>query len=426
MVGSESRSLTDLPLHIIMEILFYLPFQDLENVAKTSKTLRILSNESITYHRTFKNSSAASQWTRRLLFDFLHIVDGKPRLLEYIDSHGISVVDGVSALQKRFNLGTNALLLTEQERFHTFPSLDAQDGGPGCHEGSSTDLQLRGPYGLSRQLNHTDKEGLIYLKILQGFQRIATNSHRLFENQSNVPDAHIPVAEKPTERPENPARVVEMVSTVYSPELPTCRPHSPEPTQPDAVNSKDSSPSSSHASSSEGSLFSEVPKLSDLTWSYCDVFKSEEQPSSASDGEGSDSSSSIKYLRELQRSTKVSDKKHFFERLNTQLQLDHELVLGRNEDENNTLSRRLRQKSSQDYDTELEHCSSLSLRPSLEASKSSQEYLSRYQAHLATSAKNKQDATRKKGKQRRHNQAPHRRTLVAKITDDNRIFYEKL
>ncbi|SCU93704.1 LAFA_0F17788g1_1 [Lachancea sp. 'fantastica'] len=422
MVGSESRSLTDLPLHIIMEILFYLPFQDLENVAKTSKTLRILSNESITYHRTFKNTSSASQWTKRLLFDFLHIVDGKSRLLDYIDSHNISMVDGVHALQSRFDLGASAHLLTQQEHFDAFSSLEAPDDGLKHSKGLSKELQLRNSFGISRQMNHTDKDGLIYLKILQGFQRIATNSHRLFEDESNDPknhkDSH--AHKKATERSEKSNKVTEIGSGFSSPEPSSSRPRSPEPSEPDVVNAKDGSPSSSHDSSSASSLFSEVPRISDLTWSYCDVFKSEEPASSASEGEDSDSSSSVKYLRELQRSSKVSDKKFLFERLNTRLQIGHELGQSNNDEENNLATRRLR------HNSELEQSNSLSLRPSLEASASSQEFLSRYQAHLATAEKNKQDASRKKGKQRRHNQAPHRRALVAKITDDNRIFYETL
>ncbi|SCU87144.1 LAME_0D08944g1_1 [Lachancea meyersii CBS 8951] len=433
MTGCERRSLSDLPLDIIMEILFYLPFQDLENVAKTCKTLRVLSNESITYHRTFKATSPASQWTKQILFDFLHIIDQKQQFLNFIDSEQISVVNAAHDLQKRFNLGTYPRLLTQQDSDGPSSSESHQEDSPDTTTRESGLKSAFAVTGRTRSTASPDREGLAYLKILQGFQRIATNSHKLFESKhSNIRNQSSgPGFGQTAERPQTPSKAADAEEPPTSQDPSSLHALSPKE-ETDITLTENSSPGSSHHSSSTSSLFSEVPKLSDLTWSYSDVFKSVEPQNTDSDGESSDSTSSTKYLRELQRSTKVSDKKYLFERLHTRIQLAQESTHSKTEDGDGDTTWKARpapktaQSFSQGYVVELERCNSPSLPPQLEASKSSQEFLTRYQDHIATGINSTHEATRKKHKPRRQSQAPHRRTLIATITKDNRICYEKL
>ncbi|SCU95771.1 LANO_0E11342g1_1 [Lachancea nothofagi CBS 11611] len=435
MPRSENRSLADLPLDIIMEILFYLPFQDLESLSKTCKTLRVLSNESVTYHRSVNGKSTAAQWTKRLLFDFLHVINQKEHLLNLVATEKTSIVNAIRDLQARFELGTQVPLLGQSEHSQPQELTDVAIES----ESPTADISLQESgvqcsVTVRRNSALIDKDGLAYLKILQGFQRIATNSHKLSKEKSSHKSgsATASKSEDATDRPETPTKRANINVALTPFEFQTYPSNSKGFTE--GVHCDDHSPDSSYHSRSTSSIFSEVPKLSDLAWSYSDELKNLDNGSTDSESEhSSDSSSSTKYLRELQRSTKVSDKKYLFERLNTRIQKINDPLNSKDGCEKKDLAPALRPASittrslSQGYLVEVERCNShLPSGMPLEASKSSLGFLTRYEEHLANGMNlTSHETTRKRNKQRRQNQAPHRRTLIAKITDKNRISYEK-
>ncbi|SCU85367.1 LADA_0D07096g1_1 [Lachancea dasiensis] len=451
MSQSEKRSLADLPLDVLMDILFFLPFQDLENVGKTCRTLRILSNESVTYRRTLTAPNDANRWTRRLLMDFLQVVNEKRQLLEYIDAKEISIVAAVSEVQMRFELGSQVPLLTYQHgralqdlsEANQRANADSTAKGSSAKDDLAKDDSLVYPRTqssstLPKSSAHHDREGLAYLKILQGFHRIATNSHKLLKKRhgrkvgtpsSPLSSSSLALSQNGG-RPHTPNKKGHLNVALTPIEFQNYASSARSTSETEKGDS--GSPDSLQRSRSPSSIFSDVPKLSDLSWSYSDDLKDLEANNTDSGSDNStDSSSSVKYLKELQRSTKVSDKKDLFERLSTRLQKSNETLPMKNdlglEDSSfimrpATSSGNLSQRSLEDFGS----CISPSLHPPLEHSRSSQGYLSRYKEHVAVGGNSTSSATRAKSHQRGLNATPHRRTLVAKITDNNRICYESL
>ena len=428
--SAASRSLADLPLDILMEILFYLPFEDLENISKTCKTLRILSNESITYHRTLKDKSTASVWTKRLLFDFLHIIDEKEHLLDFIGSERISIVNNLRELQARFQLGTHVPLLTQKDTLCIQSKVEASrralqpavaSGGTAAPT-SSPMLPLK---TARKESSSQDKDGMAYLQILQGFHRIATNSHKLFRQKNRKPFQR--ASQDRLSRPQTPDKKSKIKEPLSPSEYQKFDTDGKAITE-DAKFDEDS-PDSSRHSRSTSSVFSDAPRLSDLGWSYSDELKNLNNNTDSDCDDSSDSSSSSKYLEQLQRSKKVSDKKYLYEKLNSRLRKEHEMNQNKKNRMESPETLRPESKASKNrncsrgYLVELERCNTPSQAlPSGGSGNNPTQFLTRYQEHLTSP----EVPTVKKVKPRKPVHTPHRRKLVALVTDDNRICYEKL
>ncbi|CUS22832.1 LAQU0S07e01134g1_1 [Lachancea quebecensis] len=442
--AAPSRSLADLPLDVIMEILFYLPFEDLESVSKTCRTFRVLSNESITYRRTVNDRCVASEWTKRLLFDFLHAIDKKDSLLSYISSEKISIVNSLQELQSRFDLGAQVPLLLPGEVTCSQDSAVSDENAikvPDtlCGESSHGQETKLSSLGIPRVRLKTckrdgaplDKEGMAYLQILQGFHRIATNSHKLFGHRNREHMRRNP--NKEPAAPQTPDKDPIMSTTLTPTQFQSLS--TEYPAAIDVLKSDENSPDSSHHSRTTSSIFSDTPRLSDLGWSYSEEFKSLES-NSDSDCGSSDSSSSSKYLRQLQRSNRVSDKKNLYEKLNSRTKKEHEIANNKiglkefSEKLRPCLSTSKGRVLSQGYLVELERCNTPTARPPQTATKASkvpQEFLTRYQEHLVNGTKpNPEVPTQRRSKTKKPGHAPHRRKLIASVTEDNRICYEKL
>ncbi|CAR23474.1 Mfb1p [Lachancea thermotolerans CBS 6340] len=442
--ATPSRSLTDLPLDVIMEILFYLPFEDLENVSKTCRTLRVLSNESITYRRTVKDRCVASEWTKRLLFDFLHAIDKKDGLLGFISSERISIVNSLQELQSRFELGNRVPLLPPREMTPLQNSAASDENKvkvseTPCSESSGKQELKPNSFEIPKARLRTgkrdaaslDKEGMAYLQILQGFHRIATNSHKRFGRRNREfarrnPNQESAVPQTPDKEPIASATLTPIQVQSLANE---------DTTAIDVLKSDENSPDSSHHSRTTSSIFSDTPRLSDLGWSYSEEFKSLESNSDSECG-SSDSSSSSKYLRQLQRSNRVSDKKNLYEKLNSRTRKEHEITNNKISEKGSSEKLRPGPTSSkgrafsQGYLVELERCNTPAVRTqqtAAETTKVSQEFLSRYQEHLVIGTKSSPEVpTQRRSKTKKLGHAPHRRKLIASVTEDNRICYEKL
>ncbi|SCU81315.1 LAMI_0B05666g1_1 [Lachancea mirantina] len=418
------KSLEELPLEVIFRILFFLPFEDLRQVSKTCRMLRVLSNESIMYHRMLRDPSSSCFWTKRLLFDFLHIVNRKTDILGHISAEKVSIIGTLRAIQQRFDLDCSQGLLASNfetsELSLRYPRLEYEnmcDGG-----------KRRCPSPQRPIAGASDKQNKAYLAILKGFHKIADRASDLRQEDTQV-------------RPVTPTKTRNVPPAAPSPSTTL------DETQP--LEFADDSPTSSFHSRSASSLFSEAPKVAESEWPY--LYELERVSDENTD---SDSSSSNGYIEQLRNSNKVKDKRFIYERLaskdragntisgkrskhpaSNSLQAAFELPEELQKAPNNASKRTV----SQGYLIELERLERCSSPPSpgcydgnntAKGPDLSSKYLSRYEDHVmreqTTDTNNTIILNRKTIHHKRSSKRPPRRKLIASVTVENRICYEKI
>lgn len=466
------KSFDQLPLNIIFRVLFYLDFQDLYNVSQTCRTLRILSNESMTYHRKLKEANSKNWWTKRLLFDFFNVMDGKRHVLDQISLRKISVINALRRVQEKLQLGSDEKIIMldyhpnvieevdlneqaiedEQNPSQFIPEnnsdydeeLSGEEDGYECDDSDITvsmpetppKYTANNPFIIGtnskKRNDKLDKEGLTYIKILQGFHKIATNSHKKPHHRVHIEeelDNHYENAEVMTPTKSNNTSTVSLTPVVSIQNILTEVNRTPE--YPDI-----NSPDSYDHSRSTSSVFSDTPKLTERVWSFgCEL----EHLSHVSND--SDSSSS-EFIKQLQKSKKVKDKKFLYEKLMAKNQEKQMSPPTRNkelsyaslkapgmvdQEELYNDKRRISQK----YLEELERCNSPSVPPNANLEDLHQpdpgKHLSKYKDHVESSHDFKLENNElQKEKTRKTTRTPHRRKLKAFVTDGNRICYEKL
>lgn len=283
--GSPERkptSLTQLPLNVLFQIICFLDMEDLRNVSKSCRMLRILANENlILSNHLVELHKYRNEWTQRLLFDVFDILNGSRRLLMKLTlEHNVSIFESVRYIQDRYDLaysasGKQMLLLRNEDP-------DFVDDVRNANEDYVNDE------GKTNTKN-CERETLTYLKILQGFHNLAIAA----------PDRAEQAAEKTV---KTPMKKDDDDTAMYETNLKQTRTVSPT--------------ASNYSRSSAASIFSDLPpKLSDRGW-HSSIYELEHVSDDAdacnSDG---DSSSSTESIVRLRNSTKVKDKAALFEKL---------------------------------------------------------------------------------------------------------------
>ncbi|QLL34834.1 hypothetical protein HG536_0H02090 [Torulaspora globosa] len=393
-------SLTELPLNVLFQILCFLEREELRNVARCCRMLRILANENLMLSNSLVElHGCRNQWTRRLLFDVFDILNGSRNLLMKLTlEHNVSVFESVRYVQQRCELecqasGTQMLLLRNEEENFVEHVRNANEN------------------------NRKNDGKMTYLKILQGFNNLA-----LAARDSNK-------SETIQEEVETPTRSGDPVS--YEPALDETKTVSP------AV--------SNYSKSSAASIFSDLPpKLSNRGW-HSSIYElehvSDHTDASTSD---SDTSSSADSIVRLRNSTKVRDKAALFEKLFSE---DYEVSKSpkkcRKKKSYGALAATTRpdlagsrpasgkRSISQGYLEELARCNLASQPSSLPGSneeQTSQNPILKYQDHVLNEydvdINTLEDQTDKR-RTRPRARIFRRSKLTAFVTDDNKICYEK-
>ncbi|SCW04080.1 LAFE_0H05468g1_1 [Lachancea fermentati] len=433
------KSLDELPLNVIFRILFFLDFDALNKVSKTCRALKILCNESITYNRALKEQTSANWWTKRLLFDVFHVMDTERNLLKYVSTERISIIGSLRAVQESFDLGSDQLLIECSQRISTKPIQEFNEFSEGDNidddilPASGTEYSGNDYNGLREDINRPlDRDGLAYLKILQGFHRIAVNSHKLFHRSSESVLAE-QCADQNSENVETPTKPAKTVNVALTPIESFQSLVTSEEKSPECLQFTSDSPESSNRSRSASSVFSDPPKLSERAWSF-----GYELDHISDEHSESDSSSSTEFIRQLQNSSKVSDKKFLFERLMAKKREEEALITRSNKSNTYESLRPISNPKqiegtrsvSQGYLMELERCDSPINKSHLSTAKTieppSKEFLVRYQDHVANKVDEKSEKTDRKREAKKASRAPYRRKLKALVIEGNRVCYEKI
>lgn len=402
------ESLIELPLNVLFRILCFLELEELRNVARCCKLMRILANENLMLtNNLVELNSSRDQWTRRLFFDVFDILNGSRHVLMKLTMESrVSIFDSVRYVQQKCELGYSAnesqLLLMQNE------DLDFMNDIRDAKENYESGTKDRG------------KETLTYLKILQGFHNLALAS------PDNTEEITAPVQDD-----EDLATPVKNDTTIFQPCPKQTRTISPT--------------TSSYSKSSEGSLFSDLPpKLSDRGW-HSSIYELEHvsDHASASDSEDDSSSSNDSMVR-LRNSTKVKDKAALFEKLiskdfgllsnpkKCQARKSYGALSAENVDSRPASTKRT---ISQGYLKELERCNlpSRSSTPILQEDPTrTDRSISKYQDHILSeydieieALTDFQDDSGKRPR-KLNSRISQRSKLKAFVTEDNKICYERL
>lgn len=246
-----------------------------------------------------------------------------------------------------------------------------------------------------------DKEGLKYLRILQGFHKVGAvqaKSKQTVEKCTSTPTKYGMLMDDVEFTP---------LSTINSL---LKRIDSSADSHHVHINSPDSF-GVSHSRSGSSSVFSDsVPKLTDNLWSK--IYELEHQSFSSSD---SDSSSSTEFIRKLQSSKKVKDKAVLFERL-----------LAKNKDKNASYIGNTGVPASCSSSTKLKkpHVRKISdnYMEAVRRSASPVDLLNESSPDGSGAFINGTG----RGRPTKHSKTHHRRKLKASVMDGNRICYEKI
>ncbi|QEU62577.1 Mfb1 [Kluyveromyces lactis] len=496
------KSLDELPINVIFQILSELKFSDLKNVSATCWTLRILTNEKLMYYSILHDPKNQYLWTKRYFldslrmlqrnrrgFDFVSLNDttffqslrylhngvrkvsgNLLRLLESNDNLGINEIDTATEGEDNDNMNNNEndnesngydsqnqrvgkkyindgrtdgemmpdnsdLWETEDESdIDTTDDINGLDqiyaenisvfeedtGSDSYNDGQIQPVQISMNDFADSESTPTkkpcakptkiDKEGLKYLRVLEGFHRIGVISGR------ETPDRVITHNTSAT-----PNKYGNLLDDVQ---------FTPLSTISSLLKRIDSGSDSNHAHSpdsfgilhsrSGSSVFSDgAPKLADQPWSK--IYELDHQSLSSSD---SDSSSSTEFIRQLQSSKKVKDKAVLFERL---LAKSKERSVSLKEKKFHASSNNGNcRKVSDDYLAETRRNASPA--PSSVSSIDTEMRLTIQEAknnsndHFDSHAKTKSSSTHGT----KHSKIHHRKKLKALVMDGNRICYEKI
>lgn len=410
--GREPKSLIELPLNVLFRVLCFLELEELRNVARSCRLMRILANENLMLtNNLVELNSSRDLWTRRLFFDVFDILNGSRNLLMRLTMENrITIFDSVRYVQEKCELGFSPneaqLLLTQTD------GLDFMNEMRDTTENTESETRDHG------------KENLTYLKILQGFHNLALSAQDTTETKEAGP----------------------VVETVDEEEVTTPPRNIPVTIQPCLKQTRTISPTtSSYSKSSEGSLFSDLPpKLSDRGW-HSSIYElehvSDQEGATESEGDSNTSNESIIRLR---NSTKVKDKAALFEKL---ISKDYGLLSNPKKcqkkksygaltaDHSDTPPESAKRSISQGYLEEVERCN-LASRPGTpvleQGSPRGDTSISRYQDHVLSEydveIKAITDLQDYDGKRHRKlkTRKSQRSKLKAFVTEDNRICYERL
>ncbi|AAS54667.2 AGR177Cp [Eremothecium gossypii ATCC 10895] len=483
----ELTSLEQLPLNIILQILTYLNIQDLQNVSRTCRTLRVLCNESIAYNRYLIEWTADSWRKRRLMYSFLAICNSRRNILRMMTNYSLTMAEALGYVHDRVRLGYSDLVYildrSRQGLFKLGTEIEA-DSAKEAHtagdnesselpdttmtellgdqlENENTDISFAMASGIepgdqedadeydyftcpqspgsalgvrvnafeprSKKRARGDDDGMTYLKILQGFHKVSSNTCGT-QRQSLFDAAHdeVPVKQNDENCSDTDATPTKPY-TGYAHRPRRCSSNANEtslsgPCSHELLSGESFhySPHSSHGDS-VSSIFSDTPRLSDPCNSRGWTMGFELDHISDGNFSGSDSSSSDEYIKQLQTSMKVREKAVLFEKL---IAKGTEKAITKKCPAESADARR---KISQSYLEELHRCNTASTLPSpdeiIANSKDWDRYgspffLDLWEAGKTSSRKHSLDASRRN--------APQRRQLKAFVTDGNRICYERL
>lgn len=450
-------SLDQLPLNILFQILFYLDFQDLRNVSKTCKSLRILSNESISYSKYLNEKTLSNWWTKRLLHDFFEAMDqSRNVIMLFSKSNDLSIIDTLRDVQERMNLGptdTSSLSGYRQESKteldnelnKQFSSSSSADNDSSCGIGQDIDIKLKEnnlfddsfssyeddedilevttkhmQVNLDRSKEQEYNENMGYLKVLQGFYNIAM--YKKDKDDSFVDSCF--------EKPDKVMNPMDNIEKVMKPTNHTS--DSLTSTSTDFLHSLDESQYSSN-----NDILSNSHKLEEHKQLFTHKLKNIPDSSDILD-----SNTSIEFIEKLRNSNKVKDKKVLFETLIARNNKDNPLNKNQRATSNdnikyeqsltNDISSGLEKKNFfQEYLEEVERCNPTQTELYHTLEKSSQKMsindnISNFRDNLAHNYEIKlEDMKIAKEKFKKYLTTPHRRKLKAFVTDDNRICYEK-
>lgn len=414
----EPASLIELPLNVLFRILCFLELEELRNVAKCCKLMRILANENLMLtNNLVELNSSRDQWTRRLFFDVFDILNGSRNVLMKLTMENrVSIFESVRYVQQKCELGYSSsetrLLLMQND------DLDFMNDIRDAKENYENKSAMCGAV-------ERGKEGLTYMKILQGFHNLALSSRdSMKDNEQVVTPVEVVNEEDVQNGADNDA-------TTFAPSSKQTRTISPT--------------ASSYSKSSEGSLFSDLPpKLSDRGW-HSSIYELEHvsDHADASNSESEDSSSNDSMIR-LRNSTKVRDKAALFEKLiskdygllsyakKCQKKKSYGALSADHTDSRPTSSKR---SISQGYLEELERCNlpSRSSTPLLDDEVARADSpISKYQDHVMAeyvvgikTHTNSQEENLKRQRKLK-TRLSQRSKLKAFVTEDNKICYERL
>lgn len=405
--GGTPFSLTELPLNVLFQVLWFLDREELRNVAKCCRMLRLLANENLMLTNSLVElHSWRNQWNRRLLYDVFDILNGSRNLLMKLTfEHNISIFESVQYVQQRYELecqasGTQMLLLRNEDPDFVEDVRNANE-------------------------DYKRNDGkMTYLKILQGFHNLALAAQESKESEVSR------VGEEEVEPVETPVKNDDSESTLKQ--------------------SRTISPAASNYSkSSAASIFSDLPpKLSDRGW-HSSIYELEHvsDHTDASNSEA-DTSSSTESIVRLRNSNKVKDKAALFEKLFSK---DYELIKSPKKcrkkksygvltatigpDPSGSRPEGNKRSISQGYLEELERCNLSTAQIPLSASSDEQtvqrpilkyqdHVLTEYDVDIKTQTTSLSDETDRKHRRPRA-RVSQRSKLTAFVTEDNKICYEK-
>ncbi|CDO96015.1 unnamed protein product [Kluyveromyces dobzhanskii CBS 2104] len=501
------KSLDELPIGVIFQILSQLEFCDLKNVSATCWTLRILTNEKLMYYGILNDSRNQYLWTKRYFLDSLRMLQSNRKGFDFTSLNDTTIFQSLRYLRNGVRkVSGNLMKLLESNDCLEINGIDSEDEceEKGIEHGGRVDDNENNSEIEWDKYNHNDRKERKYIDDGRNMEEImpdnsdfwdsddGLNTHVSndgigsdqncasnisdFDQDSNISlyknDEILPVIMPPLNLADNEStpskppsirptiidkeglkylRVLEgfhrigVIPIKQSPEKSITQQVTVTPDKYDAllddvqftplstINSllkridsasdshHDNSPNSFGVSDSrsESSVFSDsAPKLADNAWSR--IYELEHQSESSSD---SDSSSSTEFIRQLQSSKKVKDKAVLFERLLTKAKVrssslkEKKLASSSNPDNNRKVSDHYLEEMRR-IASPTNSCCPSSTGEAAALDDVNNETVEQHGSHTRTKSSS--------SKQSKHSKPHHRKKLKALVMDGNRICYEKI